>query len=279
MNQYPDKVQWPSGHPSAAMISVEMDNEFIWLGMDPACIDRPKSQSMGTYGTARGLERVLETLEKQQIHATFFLLGVFADRYPEQVKAIAAAGHEIALHGYEHLEYSKLEPEEQREQIRMGIAAVERVTGKRPVGFRLPEGNMSPETVDIIRSFGFLYDDSLLDYDLPYSLEAAPGEAGSMVEIPMNWEVHDFTQFAFNFFPPFPASVDPPASYQYTYQNWVREVAAYDKRGLCLVCKFDPQSIGTPGRISLLDELIGEMKRRNMWIATGSEIARYCAAL
>lgn len=271
---YPQKMTWPNGKKAAAMVTIEMDNEFFWLGLDAKAIARPKTLSMGTFGTTRGLDRVFASLENAGVKATFFILGIFAERYPDVVKRIQAAGHEIALHGYEHLNYSFLSTEEQYAEIQRGIGAVTKVTGTAPVGFRLPEGNMTFETMGIIDSFGFKYDSSLLDYDLPYWM-LVDGKESKTLEIPMNWEMQDTTEFAFNFFPPYPVSVDAPASYSETLKNWQREMKAYREYSLCYVCKFDPQTIGSFGRIGMFDELLRGLKANDFWIATGSQIADY----
>lgn len=271
---YPKKICWPFQKNGAVMLSIEVDNEFIWLGMDPNNAARPKSLSMGTYGTTCGLDRVLRVLREKNVKATFFILGIFAEKYLDAVEKIIKDGHEIALHGYEHRNYALLSRSEQMEDIRKGMDAIGKITRKRLRGFRVPEGNITPDTMSLIQSFGFDYDSSQLDYDLPYYYEGEVQDR-KLVEIPMNFEMQDFINFAFNFFPPFPHGVDSPAVYRDVLHNWKREAAAYQKRERCCVCRFDPQSIGTPGRIGLLEELIDQMLQMNMWIATGQEIAEY----
>ena len=123
-----------------AVITVELDNEYIWHNMGDS-YRSPKNTSMGTYGTHRGLLRVLAALKEYGVKATFFIPGMAAEDYPQEVWEIAAQGHEIALHGYTHEDFASLAAEEQREALKKGIWALEKVTGKRPVGFRLPEGD------------------------------------------------------------------------------------------------------------------------------------------
>ena len=108
---------WPEDHRSAAMISVELDAEFIWLGMDPDNIRLPKTLSMGEYGMHRGLDRLLSVFDKYDVKATFFVLGEAFDRYGSVIEKLAKAGHEIAVHGFQHVNFGLLSPENQREQI------------------------------------------------------------------------------------------------------------------------------------------------------------------
>lgn len=269
-----NQLKWPGGKQAAVMITVELDNEFFWLGIDPTNIDRPKTLSMGTYGLLRGLDRVLDALGAYGIKATFFVPGRVAELYPAEVKKVISRDHELALHGYEHENFGLLTSDLQREAIQKGILALRNLTDKDPAGFRLPEGNMTPETLDIIQRSGFQYDSSMLDSDMPYHV-AIRGELTGMVEIPMHWELQDLPYFGFNFHPPFPAGVTRIANYSDVYDIWADEFDGYYEYGLCYVIKFDPQSIGTPGRIPLLDKLLAYISSKNVWIAAGSEIASY----
>lgn len=200
-----------------------------------------------------------------------------AEKYPERIREIFDDGHEIALHGYKLENFGLLSPDEQRSAIEKGIASLEKITGERPSGFRLPEGNMTPETLEIIGEFGFSYDSSMPDNDLPYFIEYG-GMKSEMIEIPMRWELHDFPYFAFNFFPPFPLGECRISNYDEVMDIWTTELDGYEREGLCYVIKFDPQTIGTPARIAMFDEILDKMLSKNMWIATGREIYEYWKA-
>ena len=157
------EIVWPHGHQAAAMICIMLDAEFIWLGMDPEKYDTPKHRSMGEYGPRRGINRILEALDRFQVKATFFAPGIFAETYPEQLKEIAEAGHEIALHGYRHEDFGGLSKEQQQSVLNRGAKAIEQTIGRMPVGFRLPEGGCTEETLTLIQQAGFLYDNSFFD--------------------------------------------------------------------------------------------------------------------
>lgn len=61
-----------------------------------------KSLSVGQYGPKRCVDRILDMLESYGVKATFFVPGLTAERYPEVIRRIAEAGHEIGHHGYAH---------------------------------------------------------------------------------------------------------------------------------------------------------------------------------
>lgn len=263
------EIQWPDRNQSAAMISIMLDCEYIWLDMDPL-YDTPKHRSMGEYGPKRGVDNILAALDDYHVKATFFVPGIVAENYPETVMKIANAGHEIALHGYAHENFSHLTPEEQREAIRKGIDAVEKVIHKKPVGFRLPEGDCTPETFDIIKEFNFLYDSSLFDNDIPYITGSG---LNKMTEIPMRWEMVDFTYLAWGGI--FPAGACRVAVYDDVLDNWLRELNAFYDMGLCYVITWTPQTIGSPGRMFMVEKVLEQMTRKNIWVATGESIANY----
>lgn len=80
--------------------------------------------------------RILDLLEKHQIKACFFLVGQKAREHPEIVRRIAAAGHEIGVHGYSHKPAWLLGPRATAREIDKAILAVEEVTGQKPLYFR-----------------------------------------------------------------------------------------------------------------------------------------------
>ena len=62
------------------MLSFDVDGEALWLSLDPENARRPKVLSLGTYGTLRGMPRILDLLDRLQIKATFFYLGFIRGR-------------------------------------------------------------------------------------------------------------------------------------------------------------------------------------------------------
>lgn len=90
---------------------------------------------------------VLAELERASARATFFVLGEKAERYPEVVRAIAEAGHELGVHGYRHhWLYAFLPPRDVEADVRRAVQAVEKAAGVRPSWFRPPVGQISPRT-------------------------------------------------------------------------------------------------------------------------------------
>lgn len=84
--------------------------------------------------------RLLRMLDANRVRATFFLLGAMVEKHPEVARAIATAGHEIAVHGYEHRLLVKRGPAETLEDLARATAATTAVTGQQPRWWRPPYG-------------------------------------------------------------------------------------------------------------------------------------------
>jgi peptidoglycan-N-acetylglucosamine deacetylase len=95
---------------------------------------------------------VLEILDRAGVRATFFLVGEQLLVHHELGGAIAAAGHEVALHGFRHVEHEELS--QPRDDLLRGLDAVEAATGLRPVLFRPPYGRFSPSSYVAARELG-----------------------------------------------------------------------------------------------------------------------------
>lgn len=264
---------WPEGVKMAATITINLDGEQFWKGMFPDSERRPKTLSMGDYGILRGLDRVLKALKDYGMQATFFVPGKIAENHGEALEKILREGHEVAAHGYTHRPMHLLSLPEQEEEIFKSSEALSRITGSRPLGFRVPEGEFSRETLDAVSRHGFLYSSSLYDDDRPY-LHRDLSEP--LVEIPMKWTLHDFPYFAFNYNPAFPSGQSRVAPYKSVLDNYLKELEAHRHYGLLYVPQFTPQIIGSPGRIGILESILAHLScRENLWIGTCGELAAW----
>jgi polysaccharide deacetylase family protein (PEP-CTERM system associated) len=107
---------------------------------------------------------LLGLLAERDVRGTMFILGCVAEAHPGLVRELAAAGHEIASHGWDHRRITHQEPEEFRESIRRTKIFLEDLTGKPVQGFRAPSFSIVPGrewALDILLEEGYLYDSSL----------------------------------------------------------------------------------------------------------------------
>ena len=138
---------------------------------------------------------LLDQFADKGIKATFFVVGEITQHSPGLIRAIHAAGHEVASHGWEHRRLHQLTPEAFRQDLRKSKDALEQVAGTAVVGYRAPTFSITRQTawaIDILSEEGFLYDSSIypVRHDR-YGVPAAPrlpfwvrGASGKMLEIP-----------------------------------------------------------------------------------------------
>ncbi len=121
---------------------------------------------------------LLSILRVHNIQATFFTLGYVADHHPQLVEEVAAAGHEIALHGYWHRFVSRMTRDEFAEELDLGIEALARVTGERPLGHRAPYfsiNSTTPWAFEVLQSRDIQYDSSVFPTrNMLYGFPGAP---------------------------------------------------------------------------------------------------------
>ena len=107
---------------------------------------------------------ILSLLAASGVKATFFVLGSLALKYPEEIKKIAAAGHEIASHGHTHKSLWRLTREEFALDLKLSREAIEAACGAAPLGYRSPTWSLrgrEKEFLPLIKEAGFSYDSSL----------------------------------------------------------------------------------------------------------------------
>jgi polysaccharide deacetylase family protein (PEP-CTERM system associated) len=138
----------------------------------------------------RNTERLLRIFDEAGVGSTFFVLGWVAERFPSLVNQIAAAGHEIASHGYGHRLVYDQTPDEFRYDLQRARAAIESAAGVRVVGYRAPSYSITRKSrwaLDVLAEEGYAYDASVypIHHDRygipdaprhPYAIDTAAGE-------------------------------------------------------------------------------------------------------
>ncbi len=269
---------WPDGFRAAAILTFDVDGESSVLFDAPDAAGRLSIMSHQAYGPRVGVPRILGILERHGVHATFFVPGFTADRYPEIVRAIAEGGHEIAHHGYLHESVSSLTSEQEEQVLLRGIDSLERASGRRPVGWRGPMWEVNHETPALLAKHSFRYDSSLMDADKPYVLRVgADASAPTLVEVPVHWGLDDGEQYAWL---PGIWEGDGIASPRKLLEMWTLEFNAIVASGGCLVPTIHPCLSGRPSRAAAVDQLVSTIcATEGVWVATASEVASHVESL
>ena len=124
--------------------------------------------TMNCAWNADDIDSILETLKKNNIHITFFIVGNWIDKYPEAVKKINEAGHEIASHSNTHPHVNNLSAEKNLEEINLSVSKIEKITGQKTNLYRAPYGEYNDTVIQTAQENGFFtiqWNLDTLDYE------------------------------------------------------------------------------------------------------------------
>jgi polysaccharide deacetylase family protein (PEP-CTERM system associated) len=147
-----------------------------------------------TARAVRNTRLLLEILRRHRVRATFFVLGLLAERFPEVVREIAADGHEIGSHGYSHKPVYAIGPRAFAEELAKSVSLLETISGQKVVGFRAPDFSITKESLwalDIIADQGLRYDSSIFPVRTPrYGIPGTPrhpyAHPNGLMEVPLS---------------------------------------------------------------------------------------------
>ena len=180
---------------SGNFLTVDLEEWFHvnYSGIDSAALASSRSN------LPELTERLLGGFGKCGVRCSFFILGSVAEKYPETIRAIQKAGHEIASHGYGHKSVSQMSAGEFRSDLRRASDLLESITGAKVLGFRAPSFSVTKEILpwyyETLEDLGYKYSSSIFVgktflygiRDFPYRIHApsGPGWRTPVVEIPI----------------------------------------------------------------------------------------------
>lgn len=259
-------MTWPNGAAVAVAFTFDVDAESSWLDMDPANANRPGVLSQARYGPRVGVPLILQTLGRHGIKGSFFIPGVNVGLYPDMVKSIVEAGHEVAVHGFTHTSPAKLTPEQERDELDRAFDALTGAGG-HVTGYRSPSWDVSPHTLDLLEERGLTYASQFMDDLRPYR---HPGRR--LIELPVQWMLDDwpfFTWYADNTARTIRSTPEAEVVWREEFDGIRRLRGSY-------VLTMHPEVSGRPSRIALLDRMIAYVRSHgDAWITTCAEIAAH----
>ncbi len=223
-------------------------------------------ESIYDYGARVGVWRLLRLFERKQIPLTIFAVAMAAERHPDVIRAMVAAGHEIASHGYRWINYQYVGEDTEREHIEKAVQILTEIAGERPLGWYT--GRTSANTRRLVAEHGgFLYDADAYDDDLPYWQEV---EGRPQLIVPYTLDANDM-RFAspqgFNSGDQFYAYLKDAFDALYAEGADVPRMMSVG-----LHCRL----VGRPGRIMALERFLDYAKgHENVWFARRVDIARH----
>ncbi|EAJ9514633.1 TPA: polysaccharide deacetylase [Campylobacter coli] len=196
---------------------VDIDTVAGWLGSYGG-EDSPDDISRGLFAGEVGIPRLLKLFKKYNIPATWFAPGHSIETFPEQMKMIVDAGHEIGAHGYSHENPIAMSAKQEEDVLLKSIELIEKISGKKPSGYVAPWWEFSNITNELLLKHGIKYDHSLMHNDftpyyvrvgdkwtkIDYSKDAKEwmkplvrGQETDLIEIPANWYLDDLPPMMF----------------------------------------------------------------------------------
>jgi len=266
-------VPWPEGNRCAACISWDVDADSLVL-------HRRRDRGFELYASLSwlrydevALPRVAEVLSRLGLTQTFFVCGWCIERYPAMCESLLDGGHEIAYHGYLHEAPNELDPGQELAELERGIELIERFTGSRPTGARVPYAAMSSRSAAALAEQGFLYDSSLASDSRPFVVRAGGRE---LIELPIDTTSSDWPHYAY--VPDLGTLMSPKAPSAAIDVFRAELDAAYELGGLWITI-WHPHVSGRPARVLAWATLVEEaLERGGVWFATLDEIARHVLA-
>ncbi|MFK7746578.1 MAG: polysaccharide deacetylase [Roseobacter sp.] len=264
-------ITWPDGHKCAASITFDIDADSL---IRDACRDdaelRLQPISMGRYGPTVGVPRILESYRRFGLTQTFFMPGWVMENYPATVEAILKDGHEIGHHSWRHEDPMGHSDAEEVVLFEKAMEVHQRLTGRKPRGYRAPVYSITPAMVDRLIAHEFLYDSSLMADDLPYLVKTP---TGSIIEMPPHWGADDWPPFA-HF-----AEIDylmPVRGPSEGIAPFIEEFDAMYEAGGFWMPVLHPFLTGRLARWRVMEKHIEAMlDKGDVWFAPLEDIARY----
>lgn len=266
---------WPGNARCAVCFSFDFDAEsLLHLYYPDDAARRISLSSTLRYGPRVAVPRIVSIWRHFGIKQTMYVPGWVIETYPEAIELLVADGHELGHHGWLHERPNQISPSDERRVLEAGIAAIEKVTGKPPVGYRNPSGAFSEHTLDLLVEYGFRYDSSLPGDDVPYLLE---GSKGRLLELPADHPLDDWPQYVnlkeFNM----GMTIQSP---QRAMEVFRAEFDAAWTHGGLWSSIWHPFVSGRLARAHAMVELIEYMQAKgSVWFATMEEIAAHINGL
>jgi len=287
----PPHAQWPGGARIAVQFVLNYEEggenatlhgdagseQFLSEMFNPASFpDRHISmEGIYEYGSRAGVWRILREFEKRGLPLTVFGVGMALERYPELAAAFKELGHEIACHGWRWIHYQNLDEATEREHMRLGMEAIEKLTGERALGWYT--GRDSPRTRRLVADYGgFEYDSDYYGDDLPFwmKVQKTDGTVVPQLIVPYTLDCNDM-RFAL---PQGYSHADP--FFQYMKDTFDALYAEGDPQGgnspkmmsIGMHCRL----LGRPGRITALQRFLDHIgQHENVWVCRRLDIARH----
>lgn len=269
--------RWPGGARVAVIFNLAYeawsDGKAPGIGpmgnvLAPGFFDT-NAHSWARFGPVRGIDRLLGIVERHHVKASVMVNGVLADRSPESIQRIHAAGHEIVAHSWGmDVIPVYLDEDAERRNLHRTLDALQRASGASCSGWISPRGTGSLVTPRLLAEAGLLWHGDCNDDDAPYVIEHA---GKRLVAIPLTMDINDL-----------PLCVrygQPPRAMLDLFDDTLRAMRERETRPLILDVTAHTHVFGRASGAWVYDEIIARAKGYgDLWVATRKQIAEHVLA-
>jgi peptidoglycan/xylan/chitin deacetylase (PgdA/CDA1 family) len=253
--------RWPAGHRCALCVTIDVDGRYGEANYRPA--DDAYWISQTAYDP-RGTERLLGVLADRETLATFCWVGRAAEDHPLHVRAAVSAGHEIALHSWEHRPYNRMTFEEQRADMERTVEALARISGTTPVGHKTASWRYDAATHRAAQEMGLLWVMDEPSGDLPYLVQPV-ASLPTLVQLPPSRWYDDYTVF-----------VDHVLTPRHAFEMWRDDLDVLRAEGGMMNLTLHPFVSGRPGPSRTLAWLLDyAIELGDVWVDRADRMARW----
>lgn len=257
------KLIYPPGVQMAVNFTADFDAMLLRRLMN----EPPMQRAKGEFGGRVGIWRLVELFDSHKVKATVFVPGRICELYPQSVRAIARSGHEVGDHMWEH--HVPKDPALERDHLRKAGAALEKLTGRRPVGTR------SSHSIPLLAESGFIYVSEGAADHLPYYVSHG---SARLLNLPFHFSIDDAMFFSFAWLGSENSAqriTDPDRVFDMWWDAFIQQYRV----GGYLNVVMHPFVSGRALRIAMLDRLIARMKTLpGVWFPSCEELARHVLA-
>lgn len=264
---------WPAGRPLAVAVNVMLEGwtDDAAPGIGPmgnplrAGVLDLQARSWAEYGPKTGAWRLLDLFAAAQVRALWYVSGIVAERYPDLIKAIVAAGHAVGAHGWsQHIIPAYQTAEEEQRDLQRCVEVLTAASGTRPYGWLSPRCTPSERTGALLAAAGFRWHADIFDADLPYRIETP---SGRLVAMPFTMEVNDM--------PLYVRYGSEPEAFSRIFTRIVADWPAIGARPGCLDLTVHAHVFGRPyGLIELRRSIAIARSRDWAWLTDHDRLAQ-----
>jgi peptidoglycan-N-acetylglucosamine deacetylase len=262
-------LAWPNGKRVAVAVTVMYETwaegkapnySVQTTHLKPGTVDLA-GRAWSTYGTRVGVWRIIRTLDRLQVPATFFTNARCAELYPDTVKQIVKSGHDVGGHNYtQDALLAYMEPAEERATIKKCLDILADTAGKRPTGWLSSVLAFTQHTVDFLAAENLSWHADVTYTDLPIKLET---KNGAIAAVPNS----DFTDNRVLRSSPRDLWDVHKGTYEYLRDNEPMSLLV-----LTLHCHFG----GRPMITAVFEDIVKYLKQQpDVWFARHEELGRW----